>query len=291
MQKISLSNPGLLPLPPLREIIQTYDLSAKSSLGQNFILDLNLTRKIVSFAGNLEKTTVIEVGPGPGGLTRAILETNAKQVIAIEQDTRAVCALQDLIAYFSEHLEVLNADALSLDIASLGEEPRVIIANLPYNIATTLLFNWLKNSTSFQRMILMFQKEVADRICANPHTKDYGRLAIKVQWLCEVRRCMTLPPAAFTPAPKVHSTVVELIPRQKPLYEANEIFLDKVVRTAFSKRRKMIRSALEGIGMDPLLLLKESQIAETLRPENITIEEYCKLACILEKYLNSSKKH
>ncbi len=275
-------------LPSLKQVIQAHNLSAKASLGQNFILDLNVTRKIVSFAGDLVGATVIEVGPGPGGLTRSILESKAKQVIVIEQDKRAINALQELIPYSFGRLEIMYADALCVDISLFGEKPRYIIANLPYNIATPLLLGWLKKSTAFQKMILMFQKEVAERLCASPHTKDYGRLSIKVQWLCEIRKCMTLPPAVFTPSPKVYSTVVELIPRQKPLFPANEVFLDLVVKTAFTKRRKMLRSALEGVGMDPLLLLQEAKISPTIRPENVTIEQYCTLARVLEMYLKKN---
>lgn len=275
-------------LSSLRQVIQKYNISAKASLGQNFILDLNITRKIISFAGDLSGATIIEVGPGPGGLTRSILESEAKHVIVIEQDRRAINALHELIPYSQGRLEISYANALSIDISSLGTEPRYIIANLPYNIATVLLLNWLKKSTSFQKMVLMFQKEVAERLCAFPNTKDYGRLAIKTQWLCEVRKCMTLPPSVFTPCPKVYSTVVELIPRREPLYPANEFFLDLIVKTAFSKRRKMLRSALEDIGVDVLLLLKKSEIDPTLRPENISIEQYCTLARVLEVFFEKN---
>ncbi len=264
-------------LPSLRDVIKSSDLWAKRSLGQNFLLDLNITRKIVKAAGSLKGATVIEIGPGPGGLTRALLETEALSVIAIEKDPRALKALSSLQDIYPERLILREADALEIPLQTLGEPPRYIIANLPYNIATPLLMQWLSHPTAFHKFILMFQKEVADRIVALPHSKNYGRLSVKVQWLCKVRSVLTLPPQAFWPSPKVFSSVVEITPYQTPLYPADSDDLEFVLKTAFSQRRKMIRSSLENLNVSLDLLFEKTGILPTLRAENLSVEDFCNI--------------
>jgi 16S rRNA (adenine1518-N6/adenine1519-N6)-dimethyltransferase len=265
-------------LPPLREVIEAHDLRAKKSLGQNFLCDLNLTQKIARQAGNLENCHVIEIGPGPGGLTRALLQTQATKVLAVEFDPRAVAALAELEKASSGRLQIIQADALETDITKLCDVPRAIVANLPYNIATPLLIGWLRqlydNPQCFQSMTLMFQKEVAQRITAKPGEKSYGRLAILSQWLTQANIQMDIPPSAFTPPPKVTSSVVHFIPKQdlplKPSFEN----LEKVTAAAFGQRRKMIRSSLKSY----MSAIEEIGINPELRAENLSIEEYLRLA-------------
>ena len=264
-------------LPSLRDVIKSSELWAKRSLGQNFLLDLNITRKIVKSAGSLKDATVIEVGPGPGGLTRALLETEALSVIALEKDPRALIALSSLKKVYHERLILKEADALEVPLHSLGQPPRYVIANLPYNIATPLLIQWLDHASSFHKFILMFQKEVADRIVARPHSKNYGRLSVKVQWLCKAKPILTLPPQAFWPSPKVSSCVVEITPYPEPLFHADSKDLEFVLKCAFSKRRKMIRSSLENLNVPLDILFNETEINPTQRAENLSVEDYCKL--------------
>ena len=287
--KLSNSTVPLHQLPSLREVIQSSELWAKQSLGQNFLLDMNITRKIVQAAGFLTDATIIEIGPGPGGLTRAFLENETSNVIAIEKDSRAIKALKPLQDLFKDRLTLIEGDALKISIHTLGTEKRYVIANLPYNIATSLLMNWLEHASSFEKLILMFQKEVADRILSAPHTKSYGRLSVKVQWLCEVRRVLTLPPEVFWPSPKVYSTVVEFIPRPAPLYPANKDDLEEVLKIAFSQRRKMLRASLQGLNVSVEDLLNRANILPTLRPENLSIEDFCKLANIFRELKNSTR--
>src|ERR1044071_4624147 len=207
-------------LPPLREVIARHGMAAKKSLGQNFILDLNLTRRIARAAGRLDDVTVIEIGPGPGGLTRALLAEGAGRVVAIERDPRCLAALGELAARYPGRLDIVEGDALTLDPAALTAAPRKIVANLPYNIATTLLLRWLDRIGQYRSLTLMFQREVAERLVAAPRTPAYGRLSVLVQWLCEPRILFDLPPRAFVPPPKVTSTVVSLTPRAEPLAAA-----------------------------------------------------------------------
>lgn len=279
----SIEAGGVAALPPLRDVIAAHGLSARRSLGQNFLLDLNITRRIARAAGPLADITVLEVGPGPGGLTRALLEEGARKVVAVERDDRCISALEQVAAVADGRLHILAGDALSVDIAALAGEHGTlrVIANLPYNISTPLLIGWLKQLSYFDRFVLMFQSEVADRLAADPGSKAYGRLSIAAQWRCEVRPLFTLPPRAFTPAPKVASTVVELSPRSAPLAEADPDILEEVVAAAFGQRRKMLRAVLKGVFADPQSVLEGVGIAPEARAETVGIEGFCALARVL----------
>lgn len=272
--------PDFSSLPPLRDVIAAHGLSARKSMGQNFLLDLNITRRIARAAGPLDGKTVLEVGPGPGGLTRALLETGARRIVALERDTRCVEALADLATLAGDRLRIVEQDALKFDPSPLAEEdgPICVVANLPYNIATPLLIGWLKRVDLFHRLVLMFQSEVADRLVASPGSKTYGRLSVAAQWRCEVKPLFTLPARAFTPPPKVDSTVVEFIPRQKPLAEADGDALETVVAAAFSQRRKMLRSGLKTVFPDAESSLIAAGIDPTARAETLDIEDFCALA-------------
>lgn len=270
-------------LPPLRDVITAHDLAPKKSLGQNFLLDLNITDKIVRAAQERytdEWTNIhaIEIGPGPGGLTRSILKTGVKKVTAIEFDPRAVTALQSLIDASDDALNVLQQNALNCNLQSLSNAPRIIIANLPYNIASPLLLKWLQdlreNHKCYHAMTLMFQKEVAERICAAPKTRAYGRLAVIAQWLCDVEIVYHLPPSAFTPPPKVESAIVHFTP--KPLENAAPTFntVEKVTAAAFGQRRKMIRSSLKNYAP----ALKALDIDGTRRAETLSVHEFLDIA-------------
>jgi 16S rRNA (adenine1518-N6/adenine1519-N6)-dimethyltransferase len=265
-------------LPPLREVIARYGLGARRALGQHFLLDLNLTGRIARTAGDLGRGTTIEIGPGPGGLTRALLAHGAAHVIAIERDERCLPALEEIAAAFPDRLEVRHADALRLDASALGGAPRRIVANLPYNVATALLLPWLAAAERLERMVLMFQREVADRLLAEPRRKDYGRLSVAAQWRWRVRRLFDIPPRAFTPPPKVTSSVVELLPRERPLAVADPACLERVTAAAFGQRRKMLRQSLRSLGRDPAQLLAAAGIDETRRAEELTIVEFAALA-------------
>lgn len=264
-------------LPPLRDVIAKYDLAAKKSLGQHFLLDLNLTGRVARAAGDLSNCTVIEIGPGPGGLTRALLMEGAKKVIAIERDERPIKALQEVAAAYPGRLEIIEGDALEIDPASLCDGPRKIVANLPYNISTQLVLNWLDNITQYDCLTLMFQKEVADRLAAVPKTKDYGRLSVLTQWLSEVRTNFNIKPTAFTPPPKVMSTVATLVPRAAPLVDVDQADLEKVTQAAFGQRRKMLRASLKSLGVNGEELAQKAGIAPTKRAEELTVEEFCAL--------------
>lgn len=267
-------------LPPLRDVIAAHGLSARRSLGQNFLLDLNITRRIARAAGPLDHATVLEIGPGPGGLTRALLEEGAATVIAVERDDRCLAALEQVAAVAGGRLQVVAGDALTVDIAALGAKHGKlrVVANLPYNISTPLLIGWLRQLSLFDRFVLMFQSEVADRLAAPPGSKAYGRLSVAAQWRCGVRPLFTLPPRAFTPAPKVASTVVELTPRDRPLAQADPDILEEVVAAAFGQRRKMLRAALKGVFADPQAVLTAAGIAPLARAETVSIEGFCALA-------------
>jgi 16S rRNA (adenine1518-N6/adenine1519-N6)-dimethyltransferase len=267
-------------LPPLRDIIARHELSARRSLGQNFLLDLNITRRIARGAGPLTGTIAVEIGPGPGGLTRALLETDARAVIAIERDPRCVAALQSLRDAYPGRLIVIEADALDCDPVTAGglTGPRAIVANLPYNIGTRLLLNWLHRLEGIASMTLMFQKEVADRLTAAPGSPAYGRLSVITQWLCEARPLFDIPPRAFVPAPRVTSTVVRLAPREKPLAPASMADLEAITAAAFGQRRKMLRSALRSLKTDPIPLLETAGVRPDVRAETLSIAEFCALA-------------
>ena len=272
-------------LPPLREVIADHGLSARRSLGQNFLLDLNITRRIANAAGPLDSATVLEIGPGPGGLTRALLERGARKVIVVERDDRCLPALKQISAAANGRLYIVSGDALEVDIEALASQHGAlrIVANLPYNISTPLLIGWLKRLTLFDRLVLMFQSEVADRLAALPGTKAYGRLSIAAQWRCQVRPLFTLPPRAFTPAPKVSSTVVELTPREHPLAKADPDILEEVVAAAFRHRRKMLRAALKDTFDDPEAALGTAGIDPQARAETVSIESFCALAGELDR--------
>ncbi|MFS4437737.1 16S rRNA (adenine(1518)-N(6)/adenine(1519)-N(6))-dimethyltransferase RsmA [Paracoccaceae bacterium GXU_MW_L88] len=268
-------------LPPLRDVIAAHDLRAKKSLGQNFLMDLNLTAKIARQAGDLSECDVLEIGPGPGGLTRGLLAEGARHVVAIERDSRAIPALDEIAAAYPGRLTVLEGDALALDPAAHLTPPVRIAANLPYNIGTELLVRWLTPPTwppFWQSLTLMFQKEVAQRIVAQPGSKAYGRLAILAQWRCEARMAMEIPPAAFTPPPKVHSAVVHLTALPEPRYPADAEVLSRTVAAAFGQRRKMLRASLKGLAPDIEDRLEASGIKPTARAEEIELERFCALA-------------
>jgi 16S rRNA (adenine1518-N6/adenine1519-N6)-dimethyltransferase len=261
-------------LPPLREVIRRYGLAARRSLGQHFLLDLNLTARIARAAGELTRTNVIEIGPGPGGLTRALLEAGAARVVAVERDDRCVAALRDLATAYPDRLTVVAGDALAMDVTALAPTPRKIVANLPYNVATPLLIGWLRHIRAFESLTLMFQKEVADRLTASPGSRDYGRLSVLTQWLADVRREFNVARQAFTPPPKVASTVVSLNPRPAPLADATWEALEAVTAAAFGQRRKMLRASLKSLDLD----LESLAIDPTQRAEELTVEQFCALA-------------
>jgi 16S rRNA (adenine1518-N6/adenine1519-N6)-dimethyltransferase len=265
-------------LPPLREVIRRYELGARKALGQNFLLDLNLTRRIAREAAPLADAGIIEIGPGPGGLTRALLLEGARHVTAIERDRRCIAALEELAAAFPGRLAVVEGDALEIDPRDLVPEPRKIVANLPYNIATALLLRWLPTIGAYESLTLMFQKEVAQRLAAAPRSRDYGRLSVMVQWCCQVRALFDIPPQAFVPPPKVTSTLVQLLPRAAPLAPCRFRDLERVVAAAFGQRRKMLRQSLRSLGVDVEALLAATGIAATARAEELGVEQFCALA-------------
>jgi 16S rRNA (adenine1518-N6/adenine1519-N6)-dimethyltransferase len=269
-------------LPPLREVVRVHGLMAKKSLGQNFLFDLNLTSRIARSAGSLEDTTVIEVGPGPGGLTRAILAAGAKRVIAIERDTRCLPALAEIAARYPGRLDVIEADALQFDPRPLvGDGIVRIIANLPYNVGTALLTGWLTGDAWppwWASLTLMFQREVAERIVADESDpKNYGRLGVLCGWRTEARILFDVPPSAFVPPPKITSSVVHLTPRANPL-PCRIGALEAVTRAAFGQRRKMLRQSLKSIAPDPAAVIGAAGLEETIRAENIPVEGYVALA-------------
>jgi 16S rRNA (adenine1518-N6/adenine1519-N6)-dimethyltransferase len=265
-------------LPPLREVIAKYDLAARRALGQNFLLDLNLTGKIARAAGDLTAGTTIEIGPGPGGLTRALLSHGAREVIAIERDARCLGALAEIAAAYPGRLTVIEGDALTVDCARLGSAPRRIVANLPYNIATPLIIKGLQQGSAFESLTVMVQKEVADRLIASPRSKEYGRLSILAQFLSKPRRLFDLPPRAFVPPPKVTSTVIELRPLPEPAFPARLADLERVTQAAFGQRRQMLRQSLRSLGGDAEALLTAAEIAPTARAEELTVAQFAALA-------------
>jgi 16S rRNA (adenine1518-N6/adenine1519-N6)-dimethyltransferase len=272
-------------LPPLREVIAAHDLVARRQLGQNFLLDMNLTAKIARSAGDLTACDVLEVGPGPGGLTRGLLVEGARHVVAVEKDPRCIPALEEIAAVYPGRLDVRLGDALDIDISALLTPPVRVIANLPYNVGTELLIRWLTPQIwppFWTSLTLMFQREVAERIVAKPRTDHYGRLALLVQWRCDARIVLTLPPEAFTPAPKVHSAVVHLTRLEAPRFAADEKTLLRITAQAFGQRRKMLRSSLKGLLPDLEAALVSVGIAPTARAEEIGLEQFCALARLVK---------
>jgi len=267
-------------LPPLRDVIQRHGLFAKKALGQNFLLDLNLTRRIARTAGRLDSATVLEVGPGPGGLTRALLMEGARRVIAIERDERCIAALEEISAHYPGRLEIIAGDAMKTDFSALasGAETVKIVANLPYNIGTELLIRWLTPERwppFYESMTLMFQREVAERIVADPGSAHYGRLGVLTGWRTEARIAFDVPPQAFTPPPKVTSSVVHILPRAEPL-AVDGAKLARLTEAAFGQRRKMLRQSLKALGGEALL--ERAGIDGTRRAETLSVEEFVRLA-------------
>jgi len=268
-------------LPPLRDVIKRYDLSARKSLGQNFLLDLNLTARIARAAGPLDDATIIEVGPGPGGLTRALLALGAKRVIAVERDERALAALEDISKRYPGRLEIVLGDATTFDPRPLlGSERAKIVANLPYNIATSLLIDWLSIEPWppwYDMMVLMFQREVAERIVAREDDEAYGRLAVLSNWRTEPKILFDISPAAFVPQPKVTSSVVRLVPRAAP-EPCDRKALEQVAAAAFGQRRKMLRQSLKSLNADPARLAAAADVDPTRRAETIPVSGFVAMA-------------
>ncbi len=269
-------------LPPLREVIRAWHLDADKRLGQHFLLDLNLTAKIARAAGDLAGVTVIEIGPGPGGLTRALLSSDAARVVAVERDRRCVAALGVLVEAAQGRLKLIEGDALKTDLTEVAPAPRIIVANLPYNVATPMLLGWLKQASAFQSMTLMFQREVALRLTAEPRSKDYGRLSVMTQWLTEATLLFDIPAAAFTPPPNVVSSVVRLVPRAMAADEPGFKAMETMVAACFAQRRKMLRAGLRAFTPDPLPLLEAAGIDPTARAEELKVDDFRRLAVIWE---------
>lgn len=272
-------------LPPLREVIAQYDLRAKKSLGQNFLMDLNLTDRIATAGGPVEGATILEIGPGPGGLTRSLLRAGAKKVIAIERDERCLAALSDIADCYPGKLTIIPGDALETDeaplLASHTTQPVKVIANLPYNIGSKLLIKWLMNEAWppwFSSLSLLFQKEVAERIAAPPNSKTYGRLSVMAGWRCKSRIAFDIPARAFTPAPKVTSSLVVVTPKAPAHEGVSPKAIEKIVAIAFGQRRKMIKSSLRGLEVSVDDLLRMADINPTVRAENIDVDGFCRLA-------------
>ena len=270
-----VSNTAIDALPPLSAVVRALDMRARKSLGQNFLFDLNLTRRIARSAGNLSGTT-IEVGPGPGGLTRALLLEGAEQVIAIEKDFRARSVLDSLLTAADGRLHLLEDDALKTPLWEVGDAPRRIIANLPYNIATSLLIQWLEHAPAFESLTLMFQREVAERITADPGDSAYGRLSILTGWHADAQILFDIPPDAFVPAPKIISSVVQIRPLPAPRFACSQSALETVTRLAFGQRRKMLRASLKSVGGAPML--EAAGIDPQARPQDLDIAAFCRLA-------------
>ena len=264
--------------PPLREVIARHGLAARRALGQHFLLDANLTARIVREAGSLAGRHVVEIGPGPGGLTRALLGSEAASVTVVEIDRRAIAAIGEL-AELEPRLRVIAADALATDVAALIPPPRQVVANLPYNIATPLLVGWLRQATAFERLTLMFQQEVAERICAEPDTSAYGRLSVLAQWTCSATLLLRIPPTAFVPPPKVFSAVVGFVPHE--LQPAPALFtqMERLTAAAFGQRRKMLRGALKPLGGEALL--RAADIAPERRAETLTVADFDRLVRLI----------
>ena len=284
-------------LPPLREVIATHNLRAERKFGQNFILDLNLTQRIARAGGNLSDCTVIEIGPGPGGLTRGLLMSGARKVIVIEADTRFLPALEDIKTAYPHRLEIVQGDALQISPDAVAPEPYRIISNLPYNIATPLFTGWLENSwrngvwaPRFLSMTLMLQKEVAQRIAAGPGSDHFGRLSVLTGWLTQARILFDVDRQVFVPPPNVTSSIVHVEPRAQPLAPADPGVFSQVTTAAFGQRRKMLRASLKKICASPSAVLGDAQIAETKRAEQLEIEEFCALARLIDEQNRQPEK-
>ena len=268
-------------LPPLREVISTHTLNAKKSLGQNFILDLNLTAKIARLAGSLDDHDILEIGPGPGGLTRGLLSEGARRVVVLEKDIRCMPALEEIKAAYRNKVQIFNADALEFDARRHLTGPVRIVSNLPYNVGTELLIRWLTPGDwppFWETLTLMFQKEVAERIIAAPGSKAYGRLSILAQWKANAKIVLALPPEAFSPPPKVHSAVVHMTALPEPRFPAPARLLSSTVAMAFNQRRKMLRSSLKSASKDIEMVLRDAGLEPTARAEEISLEGFCALA-------------
>ena len=268
-------------LPPLREVISTHTLNAKKSLGQNFILDLNLTAKIARLAGSLDDHDILEIGPGPGGLTRGLLSEGARRVVVLEKDIRCMPALEEIKAAYRSKVQIFNADALEFDARRHLTGPVRIVSNLPYNVGTELLIRWLTPGDwppFWETLTLMFQKEVAERIIAAPGSKAYGRLSILAQWKANAKIVLALPPEAFSPPPKVHSAVVHMTALPEPRFPAPAKLLSSTVAMAFNQRRKMLRSSLKSASKDIEMVLRNAGLEPTARAEEISLEGFCALA-------------
>ena len=271
----------LASLPPLRDIIARFELRAKKSLGQHFLCDLNLTRRITELAGDLSGCAVFEVGPGPGGLTRALAASDAKQVFAIEKDARFLIPLEDIVAASQGKVKIVAGDALKINLTSLAPKPRAIVSNLPYNVGTELLLGWLKDIHEYRSLTLMLQSEVVDRLCAAPGSKAYGRLSVITQFCCDVKRVLNVPAEAFTPPPKVDSAVAHLTPRQNRPTDITCADIEKVTAAAFGQRRKMLRSSLKPLGGEALL--RRAGIDPTLRAETLSLTQFENLARLVAR--------
>ena len=262
-------------LPTIKEILQKNNIKIHKSLGQNFIFDINLTDKIVRKSEPIS-STIIEIGPGPGGLTRSILKKNPNILFAIDKDTQSELMLKELKEIYGDKLQVIIADAINYPIWNLGNEPRQVIANLPYNVGTKMLISWLKYISKFEKLTLMFQKEVADRITAQVGSSHYGRLSILTNWLTKSKKLFDIPGSAFIPPPRVISTVVELIPMQNPVFDVAFNSLEQITQMAFSQRRKMLKSSLKKINGEAIL--EDLNISSSLRPEELSIIDFCRIA-------------
>jgi 16S rRNA (adenine1518-N6/adenine1519-N6)-dimethyltransferase len=267
----------------LREVIARHGIVPDKRLGQNFLLDLNLTRRIARAAGPLDDRTVVEIGPGPGGLTRALLAAGARRVVAIERDRRCLAALSELVAAHPGRLELIAGDAVEYDPVSLSSAPRKIVANLPYNIATKLLLGWLARIGEYEGLTLMFQREVAERLVSGPGSKSYGRLSVLLQWVADAQIAFDIPARAFVPSPNVTSSVVNIVPRAEPLAPAEKSALERVTAAAFGQRRKMLRASLKSLGISVETLLARAGTRPTARAEELSVEEFCALARALEE--------
>ena len=267
-------------LPSLSETIRAHGLDARKSLGQHFLLDANLIARIARQAGDLAGRHVIEVGPGPGGLTRALLETAAESVTAVEIDRRAIAVIEELRTHYPDRLRIVEADAMALDLTTLAPAPRQIVANLPYNIGSPLLVGWLRQAAQWERLTLMFQEEVADRICAAPDSDAYGRLAVLSQWVAKCEFRLRLPPQAFAPPPKVWSAVITITPHEEQPSDRLFRTMERLTAAAFGQRRKMLRGSLKSVGGEALLA--RAGIAGDRRAETLSVAEFDRMARLLD---------
>jgi 16S rRNA (adenine1518-N6/adenine1519-N6)-dimethyltransferase len=271
-------------LPPLKEVVARHGIAPSRALGQHFLFDTNITDKIVAAAGDVQTGAIYEVGPGPGGLTRSLLNAGARKLVVVENDQRCFAALEELSKAFPGRMRILQADATIVNEAQYAPVGTKIVANLPYNISTPLLLKWLKDAKRYASMTLMFQKEVALRLVAAPSTGDYGRLSVMTQWLCEAKRLFDVEPGSFVPAPKVTSSVVQLTPRAEPLAPARREHLEKVVAAAFGQRRKMLRVALKTLNTNADQMLAAAGVNPQARGEELTVEQFCALALAYQKF-------